>query len=168
MIKIILTGPESTGKTTLCKKLSEHFKFPYINEYARKYIDGLHKDYTQRDLTKIAQQQLILEQNNSKVLFCDTDLITIKIWSMYKYKNCDSWIINKILQQKRERRFYILCNPDIAWEKDPQRENPNNREEIFNLYHKELKDLNHNYYIAKGENRDEDSIKIISDLIKSI
>ena len=87
---------------------------------------------------------------------------------MYKYKNCDSWIINKILQQKRERRFYILFNPDIAWEKDPQRENPNNREEIFNLYHKELKDLNHNYYIAKGENRDEDSIKIISDLIKSI
>ena len=168
MIKIIITGPESSGKTTLCKKLSNHFKYPYITEYARKYINPLDRYYNQRDLSKIAKHQLKLEQSNNKVLFCDTDLITIKIWSLYKYKSCDSWIMEKVQQQRSEHRFYILCRPDIPWEHDPQRENPDNREELFDIYNEELKKLGHDFYILEGEKRTEDAIRIISDLIKSI
>ena len=81
MLKIIVTGPESSGKTTLCKALSKHFKISYSKEYAREYLEKLNRDYTQEDLIKIAKGQLHAENG---IQLLDTDLITIKIWSKYK------------------------------------------------------------------------------------
>ena len=72
------------------------------------------------------------------MIFCDTDLITIKIWSDYKYQKCDDWITQKINSQKKEKRIYILCKPDLPWEYDPQRKNKDSRDELFNTYKKEL------------------------------
>ena len=86
MLKIIVTGPENSGKTTLCKALSEHFNIHFSEEYARGYIDKLDRTYTQTDLLEIAKGQLTSEQNAQLL---DTDLITIKIWSEYKYGSCD-------------------------------------------------------------------------------
>ena len=149
MHKIIVTGPESSGKTTLCKALSAHFKIPFIEEYAREFLDELGRDYKKDDLLKIAKGQLKSEEN-TKLL--DTDLITIKIWSEYKYGICDKWIIEQIERQKSENRFYLLCTPDIPWEADPLRENPTNRNELFKIYKKELESLEHKYFIVQGEN----------------
>jgi nicotinamide riboside kinase len=149
MHKIIVTGPESSGKTTLCKALSAHFKIPFIEEYAREFLDELGRDYKKDDLLEIAKGQLKSEQN-TKLL--DTDLITIKIWSEYKYGICDKWIIEQIERQKSENRFYLLCTPDIPWEADPLRENPTNRNELFKIYKKELESLEHKYFIVQGEN----------------
>ncbi|MDC0249492.1 ATP-binding protein, partial [Flavobacteriales bacterium] len=154
MHKIIITGPESSGKTTLCKVLSTHFNLPFSKEYARKYLNALNRDYIQDDLLKIAKRQLKSEQNTQLL---DTDLITIKIWSKYKYSDCDKWILNQIEKQKSENRFYLLCKPDIHWEEDTLRENPNNREELFELYKKVLENLGHNYFIIEGEERKEKS-----------
>ena len=162
MLKIIVTGPESSGKTTLCKKLSKHFKIPFTKEFAREYLNVLSRDYSQDDLLKIAKGQLASEHNFQLL---DTDLITIKIWSEYKYGNCEKWILDTIEKQKTEKRFYLLCKPDIHWEADPLRENPNNRNGLFELYKKELEDLEYNYLIVKGENRVETSISKISSLI---
>ena len=134
MHKIIVTGPESSGKTTLCKNLSEHFKIPFAKEYARIFLDELDRNYTQSNLLKIAGGQLKSEQNTQLL---DTDLITIKIWSEYKYGRCDKWILTQIEKQKTEKRFYLLCKPDIPWQADKQRENPNNREELFEPYKEE-------------------------------
>jgi nicotinamide riboside kinase len=165
MPKIIVTGPESSGKTTLCKALSEHYDLTYIKEYAREYLTDLGRDYTQEDLLKISKEQLESE-NNSQLL--DTDLITIKIWSKYKYGSCDNWILTQIEKQKSEKRFYLLCSPDIPWQADNQRENPNNREELFEIYKQELDDLGHKYFIVEGGNRTENSISKISHLISLI
>jgi nicotinamide riboside kinase len=162
MLKIIVTGPESSGKTTLCKELSKHFKIQFTKEFAREYLTNLDKDYTQNDLSAIAKGQLASEHNFQLL---DTDLITIKIWSEYKYGNCEKWILDTIEKQKTEKRFYLLCKPDIHWEADPLRENPNNRNGLFELYKKELEDLEYNYLIVKGENRVETSISKISSLI---
>jgi len=162
MLKIIVTGPESSGKTTLCKELSKNFKIPFTKEFAREYLDVLNRDYNQDDLLKIAKGQLKSEQN---IQLLDTDLITIKIWSEYKYGNCEKWILDTIEKQKTEKRFYFLCKPDIPWESDPLRENPTNRNKLFELYKKELEDLEYNYLIVKGENRVETSILKISNLI---
>tara|TARA_B100001094_G_C17757644_1_gene588841 strand:- start:78 stop:575 length:498 start_codon:yes stop_codon:yes gene_type:complete len=160
MHKIVITGPESSGKTTLCESLSKHFKIPYSKEYAREYLQKLNRNYTQDDLTKIAKGQLNFNKNHS---ILDTDLITIKIWSNYKYDRCNKWILEHIERQKSEKRFYLLCKPDIAWTKDPLRENPKNRMTLFQIYKKELENLNHTYYIVKGENRAENAIsKILS------
>ena len=165
MPKIIVTGPESSGKTTLCKALSEHFKIPFTKEYAREYLDALSRDYNQNDLLKIAKGQLNSEQNTQLL---DTDLITIKIWSEYKYGSCDKWLLNQLEKQKPEKHFYLLCKPDIPWEADPQRENPNNREELLKIYKKEIGSLGHDYFIVEGENRTENSVSKISSLISLI
>ena len=168
MTKVIVTGPESSGKTTLCKQLSEKFKISFTEEFSRKYIDNLDREYLQEDLVIIAKEQLKNEQlttNNKQLSLHDTDLITLKIWSEYKYGNCNDWIISQIEQQKQEKRFYFLCSPDIPWESDPQRENPHNRDELFEIYKVELEQLGHNYFILEGQKRLENSIKKITELI---
>ena len=156
--KIIITGPESSGKTTLCQQLSNHFNIPFTQEFARLYVDSLDRDYIINDLLSIAKQQLKSEFNSQLL---DTDLITIKIWSEYKYGRCDKWILDEIEKQKSEKRFYILCSPDIAWQTDSQRENPNDRKKLFEIYKKELENLKHKYFILNGENRLEKIIKKI-------
>jgi len=156
--KIIITGPESSGKTTLCQQLSNHFNIPFTQEFARLYIDSLDRDYIINDLLSIAKQQL---KSEFKSQLLDTDLITIKIWSEYKYGRCDKWILDEIEKQKSEKRFYILCSPDIPWQTDNQRENPNDRKKLFEVYKKELENLKHKYFILNGENRLEKIIKKI-------
>ena len=158
-LKIIVTGPESSGKTTLCKQLSTHFNIPFTKEFARHYINSLERGYTQNDLVSIAKGQLECEFNYDLL---DTDLITIKIWSEYKYGSCDKWILTQIEKQKSEKRFYLLCKPDIAWQADNQRENPNNRMELFKIYKQELESLGHTYFIVEGEERVRKSIEKIN------
>jgi nicotinamide riboside kinase len=163
--KIIVTGPESSGKTTLCNALSKHFNLPFSKEYAREYLNTLKRDYNPDDLLKIAKGQLKAENG---IQLLDTDLITLKIWSEYKYGSCDKWILTQIEKQKSENRFYLLCSPDIPWQADKQRENPNDRDSLFEIYKQELDDLEHNYFIVEGENRIENSILKISPLISII
>jgi nicotinamide riboside kinase len=163
--KIIITGPESSGKTTLCNALSNHFNLPFSKEYAREYLNALKRDYNPDDLLKIAKGQL---QTENGLQLLDTDLITIKIWSEYKYGRCDKWILDQIEKQKTEKRFYLLCSPDIPWQADKQRENPNDREELFEIYKQELNDLGHKYFIVKREDRTENSISKISSITSLI
>ena len=159
MPKTIITGPESSGKTTLCKALSKHFNLPFSKEYARGYLDELDRDYIIDDLLSIAKRQLESEINSP---FLDTDLITIKIWSEYKYGSCDNWILDQIEKQKTEKRIYLLCKPDIPWQADKQRENPNDREELFKIYKQELEALRHDYFIVEGENKEQSAKDNIS------
>ena len=148
--------PENSGKTTLCKALSKHFNLPFSKEYAREYLNELGRNYKKDDLLKIAKGQVTSEEN---IQLLDTDLITIKIWSKYKYGSCDKWILDQIERQKSEKRFYLLCKADIPWQADAQRENPNNRVELFELYKKELTNLGHNYFIVEGRNRIQKAIE---------
>ena len=162
MFKIIATGPESSGKTTICEAISKKLKIPFSREQSRKYISNLSRKYHQRDLVKIAKMQLAKEEG---IRILDTDLITIKIWSEYKYKKCNKWIIEQIEKQKKENRFYLLCKPDIPWVYDPLRENQKERNKLFEIYKKELERLSHNYFIVEGKDRLEKSLSKIIDLI---
>lgn len=164
MDKIVLTGPESSGKTTLCNMLSIHFNIPFAKEYAREHLQYIKKNYVKEDLLKIAKRQLNAEKN---ITLLDTDLITIKIWSEYKYGSCDKWILNHIEKQKSEDRIYLLCKPDIQWEQDQLRETPLERMKLFRLYEKELIKLKHVYFIIDGEERKKKAISKLSS-IKSI
>ena len=165
MLKIIVTGPESSGKTTLCKALSVHYKLPFTKEFARVYLTHLGKNYLQEDLLEIATGQLENEQHtigNQQISLHDTDLITLKIWSDYKYGNCNNWILEQIEKQKVENRFYLLCKPDLIWDYDPLRENPTNRNELLEIYKQELENLGHKFIIIKGKDRNEQAIESLS------
>mgnify|MGYP001165441388 FL=1 len=164
MNKVIITGPECSGKTTLSEDLSLHYNSLFNNEYARDYIKSLNRSYIIEDLLKIAQKQWENEHNNlkQKFLICDTDLITIKIWSEYKFKRCDKWIVEKIEEQKKEKRLYLLCKPDIKWEFDPLRESKFERDILFELYKKELLSLKHSFTIIDKDQRTEKAIKKIN------
>lgn len=160
MKKIVIIGPESTGKTTLTKSLAKHYNCPFVTEYAREYIDNLNRPYVEDDILKIAKKQIELEdKKHGKYLFLDTNLIVCKVWSQYKYGRCHPWIIEQI--KKREYHHYLLCDIDLKWEKDHQRENPNNREELFEIYKNELSKSESSFTIISGENRIQQAISKI-------
>ena len=166
MKKIVVIGPESTGKTTLTKALAKHFNCEYVAEYAREFIDKLDRPYQEKDILTIAQKQIELEESKKPInqyLFLDTDLIVAKVWSQYKYNNCHPWILEQI--KSKEYHYYLLCDIDIKWQADPQRENPNNRKELFDIYKKELIQYGKPFSIINGTNRLEKAISKIKTLV---
>ena len=152
MKKVVITGPESSGKSTLCKHLSESLFTPHVREYAREYIDSLNREYNEEDLIQIAKGQLGLEEDiisqTPSYLICDTDLLTIKIWSEYKYESCDPEIIELLKNNLPD--LYLLASPDFPWEEDSQRENPYNRDELFLVYKAEIIKLDIPYVVLSG------------------
>ena len=151
MLKVILTGAESSGKTTLATQLAAQFDCPLVPEYARTYLNQLKRPYEYADLAAIAEGQVKLEQKSvmrTNLLICDTDLLTIYIWSMYKYKRCEQWIVERL--QVTDQRLYLLCDPRIPWESDPLREHPEERAAIDEYYEKALMQFGKSYVKMTG------------------
>jgi len=138
MHKIVVLGPESTGKSTLSQKLAAHYNTVWTPEYAREYIENLPRPYEQHDLLAIARGQLQLEDEKAQqagdLLICDTDLYVIKVWSEHKYGQCDPQILEQIASRRYD--LYLLTYIDIPWENDPQREypDPQMREYFYRIY----------------------------------
>lgn len=153
---VIVTGPESTGKTSIAKHLSIQFNGEYVPEYARSYISTLKRKYTYNDILSIAEKQkndidaLLLSDRNTK-WFIDTHLIITKIWFKWYSNQMPEWMDSSIKQTKN--CFYLLCAPDIEWEADDVRENGGeNRIKLFEAYKQELLDYKLSFRIVSGEN----------------
>ncbi len=172
MLRIVFTGPESCGKTTITQQLAAHYRVPWVPEYARTYLQKNGLDYQEEDLLKIAKGQLYREDRigagKPSMLFCDTDLITIKIWAKHKYGSVHPWILEQI--QNRPYDHYFLCGTDVPWQYDPQREHPSQREDLFKIYADELQALGKPFSILQGdlETRLQASITIIESLATKI
>ena len=132
-MKVIITGPESTGKSRLTKALAKHYNIPFAKEYARYYLEQTNGEYHQDDLLEIAKGQMDLEDKVSSgsdgIVLCDTGLEVIRIWSEWKYNNCDPQILKDSFA--RQPDLYLLLKPDIPWMPDKLRENPNDRDELY-------------------------------------
>lgn len=139
--KVAIIGPECTGKSDLSKRLATHFQTAWVSEYARGYIDNLVRPYNEDDLLTIAHGQLRIEdewaRDANNVLFCDTNLYVIKVWSEFKYGRCHPEILARIAERKYD--LYLLTYVDIPWEEDPQREHPLQRETLYERYTAEMK-----------------------------
>src|SRR5689334_14409876 len=127
MKKIVVIGPESTGKSTLCEQLATHYDTVWCPEYARYYLEESGMDYTYADLNRIAQGQLALEENMQEdaangLYFVDTDMYVMKVWYEVVFQHCPTWILKKIGQTNCD--LYLLCNTDLAWVEDGLREYP--------------------------------------------
>lgn len=140
MRKIVITGPESSGKTTLASKLADHFKIQFVPEFARTYLANLDRPYQEADLLNIAKGQL--EWHNDPkyhqkgIQICDTGFLVLKIWSDFKYGRCHPWIMDQFYNHPPD--LYLLCHPDLPWHFDPLRENPDDRNKLMEMYQKEL------------------------------
>lgn len=156
MHKVVVTGPECTGKSTLSEALAAHYGIPWVPEMARPYLDSLGRPYGEADLLSIAELQLRTEEERAKgkggkpprAIICDTDLITIRIWGEEKFGRSDPWIIEQT--ESRPYDLWLLCRPDIPWEFDPQRENPHDRDRLFAVYEEMLRTLGKRYAIIEG------------------
>ena len=169
--KIAILGAESTGKTILCEQLAKHYNTVYVPEYARTYFDEHDiNSYTTSDLETIAKNQLTLENEYyskaSEFLFCDTSLITVKIWSTHKFNKVPKFITKSI--KPTDYDLYLISNNDVQWVADPQRRSEDLREHLFKWNKHELVKLNVDYKIIKGidEDRLKNTIQLIDDAFK--
>ncbi|RNI38804.1 ATPase [Hanamia caeni] len=177
--KIVIIGPESTGKSTLCEKLAAHYQTLWVPEYAREYLEKHGTDYSYEDLLTIAKGQIELEerisskfkvqsskfkvqnpiQNSqsstlnpqpSTLLFIDTDMYVMKVWAEYVFNNCHNWILNRIAERKYD--LYLLCDVDLPWIEDKLREYPDAgiRKKLFYFYKELMTSQSTPWHIISG------------------
>lgn len=167
--RIAVVGPESTGKTTLAEKLGKHYNTLWVPEYAREYLDIINRPYTINDLEIIAKGQLQEEDRKAeranKLLVCDTNLVVIKVWSLFKYNQCSSAIDDMMVARKYD--IHLLMDIDFPWMADPQREHPNKRKELFALYKQVLDELEVPYHIISGKSaqRFQRAVEVIDEVL---
>ena len=152
MKKIVIIGPESTGKSTLCEQLAAHYHTAWCPEYAREYLLKNGTDYSYDDLLTIAKGQVALEEKtvqlavsswqsadsrltaHDSLLFFDTDMYVMKVWCEFVFENCHRYILDQVVERKYD--LYLLCNVDLPWVKDELREYPDleNRLKLYYIY----------------------------------
>jgi NadR type nicotinamide-nucleotide adenylyltransferase len=168
--KVAVIGPECTGKSELAEFLADHYHTSWVPEYARGYINNLVRPYAEHDLLSIARGQMRIEdewtRGTENVLFCDTNLYVIKVWSEFKFGRCDE----EVLQHIADRRYdlYLLTYIDIPWQEDPQREHPDKREQLYNIYLTEMKNQSVPFVEIKGERevRRKTAVEAIDQLLR--
>lgn len=152
-MKIAVIGAESTGKTWLCEALANHYKTVWVPEYAREYFNNSDiYNYTLEDLVIIAKKQMEIEndviQKANGFLFCDTTLITLKIWAELEFKQTPDVIEENLRQVKYD--LFLITNNEMPWTADAQRQNKHSRELLFDMNLAEVKTTGTPYVIITG------------------
>jgi NadR type nicotinamide-nucleotide adenylyltransferase len=139
MKKVVVIGPESTGKSTLCEQLALYYQTCWCPEYAREYLLKLNAPYSFSDLLQIAKGQLELEetllpQARNNIYIIDTEMYVMKVWCEVVFEQCHTWILKQIASRSYD--LYLLCQTDLPWAKDELREYPDliMRQRLFKMY----------------------------------
>ncbi len=153
MKKIVIIGPESTGKSTLCEQLAAHYNTIWVKEYAREYLLKNGTSYSFENLLDVAKGQIAGEElmvgrwplaesdtdeqrttANGQPVFIDTNMYVMKVWCEFVFEKCHHWILNRIVERKYD--LYLLCNIDLPWVKDELREYPDlvSRQKLYHHY----------------------------------
>ena len=166
---IVITGAESTGKTTLTKRLADHFNAPFMPEIAREYVENLNRNYTFSDVETIARMQVELFnkiiKNDTRYIFIDTWLVVTKIWFEFVYNKTPDWLVKEMELTKID--LFLVCDTNLPWVYDPVRENGGaNREILQDKYIQNISNLGFNYEIISGidDERLNNAIQFINEL----
>lgn len=161
-IKIVVIGPESTGKSTLCQQLADHYHTQWCPEFAREFLLSHGTSYSFEQLLEIAQGQLAMEDKITEdllqhhtgskppLLFIDTDMWVMKVWCEFVFGKCHPWIQEQL--DKRHYDLYLLCNTDLPWVKDELREYPDleTRADLFGRYKSIMENQSTPFSIISG------------------
>ncbi len=168
--RIVITGPESTGKTTLCEFLAGYYHTEFIPEYAREYVENLHRPYGYSDVEKIARKQIELEQEflcrPNKILFYDTFLVVTRVWFEVVYNRVPSWFKSALLTHKPHH--FLLMDTDLPWVPDPVRENGGEmRQQLFERYQEIIREIGCTYTIITGsdDSRRKNAVKAVDRIL---
>lgn len=151
-MKIVFTGPESSGKTTAAEWLSLQLDYPLVEEIAREYLENVILPYDEQHVREIGWLQLWeerLAERKYDNIICDTDLLTVIIWMEEKYGRADDYFYSE--WENSQVDMYFLCFPDIPWEEDPLRENPFDRDRLYEIYKQRLIDFDKPLYELNGD-----------------
>lgn len=169
LIKIAVTGPESTGKSVLCQQLADHYYTLWVPEFARVYLLQIERPYAYDDILEIAKGQKkseeVFEPLATNMLISDTELLVAKIWCVVKYGKCHPWIEEQLNHQ--DYHLVLLMDVDLPWEYDPLREDPDRRDYLFDFYKNELARLGVNFRIVcgMGEERLKNAIRYVDEML---
>lgn len=152
MIKVAIIGPESTGKSTLSLQLAKHYRTVWVPEYARYYCTYLDREPVLQDEVNMFYGQIALEESliplADKLLICDVTILNVKVYCEEFFDGCPDFIIEEV--RNRFYDLYLLTNTDPPWEDDPLRGLPHRRPYFFELYKRELEQLNAIYRVVSG------------------
>lgn len=147
---LVTTGAESSGKTTLARQLADHLQAPLVEECSRPYLEARYREqadyqYQHEDLLRIADWQRSAEQAamqqypEAPYIVSDTDLLVLLIWEAVRFKTADQTLHKQFCTSLQQQpRHYFLCHWDIPWEADPLRENPHDRDQLYQRYRQTL------------------------------
>lgn len=136
LCRVVLTGSECTGKTTLARELAARFACAWVPEYVRGYVDALGRELHYADVEPIARGQIeatdAAARASRRLLVQDTDLVSTIVYSRHYYGDCPAWI--EAAARERLAQLYLLLHPDVPWLPDPQRDRGDRREELHALF----------------------------------
>ncbi len=161
LIKVVLFGPESTGKTTMSELLAKHYDTVWVAEYAREYLqekwNNERKTCEDSDLIPIAEGQIALENKLAakadRILICDTDLLETKVYSEEYYGGFVHPELDKYAL-KNQYDLYLLTNIDTPWEADDLRDRPDQRQEMYLAFEDTLIKYKRPYIKLNGSIKD--------------
>ncbi len=147
---ICFYGPESTGKSTMAKRLADHYQTEFVPEVAREFI--ISNAFTLDEIIKIgnAQTERVKEKlkTANKILFCDTDLITTQIYSRHYLHEIPPILFK--LEREIHYNQYFLFDIDVPWVGDGLRDLGDKRQEMLEVFQSELDNRKISYEWIRG------------------
>jgi NadR type nicotinamide-nucleotide adenylyltransferase len=152
LLRVVTTGSESTGKTTLARDLAAHYATAWVPEHVRDYLDAKGAPLTAADVEEVARGQIAAEDRAAPrargLLVLDTDLLSTVVYSHHYYGGCPEWV--ERVAAERAADLYLLLNPDVPWRPDPQRDRGDRREEMHALFREALEGRGLRYVDVTG------------------
>jgi len=153
---VVVTGSESTGKTTLARELAGHFGVRWVAEQSRRYAESLGRPLSSSDVDPIARWQREAEDAGRAAaarlghpfLFLDTDLVSTVVYARHYYGECPPPII--AAARARLADIYLLCDIDVPWVGDAVRDRPLDREELHGSFQLALADFGVRPRLVRG------------------
>jgi NadR type nicotinamide-nucleotide adenylyltransferase len=158
LIRLCVTGPESTGKTTLSRRLAEWVRTEWVPEASRVYAERVRRELLWSDVGPIAREHIALVEagealartGGSRAIVLDTDLVSTMVYSRHYYAAAaPRWVARA--ERKRRAGLYLLCDVDVPWVPDGIRDRPTDRAPMFARFHAALRRRRSEMVIISGD-----------------